>query len=104
MIPDHPGVTLRSQEVHRSEKKRKKNPEKPDFPVPDPDFRISAYGIANGAPRATCSQNFRPLAALEAEITRSLTIIKYRIYESILVKSDTKNILNLLRALYVLWT
>jgi len=76
-------VTLRSQEVHRSEKSEKKKfPENPDFPdpdpdFPDPDFRISSYGVANGTPRATCSQNFRPLAALEAEIFPSLTIIIY---------------------------
>merc|ERR1711923_198319 len=71
------GVTLRSQEVCRSQKKRKKKfPEKPDFR--DPDFRISVHAVAIGAKRATCSQNFRPLAAIEAEISRSLTIIKYR--------------------------
>ena len=29
------GVTLRSQEVHRSKKSEKKFPEKPDFPDPD---------------------------------------------------------------------
>ena len=67
------GVTLRSQEVRRSQKKRKKIPEKPDFP--DPDFRISAHHVEMGGPKTTCSQNFRPLAALEAEITRSKTII-----------------------------
>ena len=60
-------------------KSEKEFPENPDFPDPDSDFRISAYGVANGTPRATCSQNFKPLAALEAEISRSLTIIKYRI-------------------------
>ena len=77
MIPDHPGVTLRSQEVRRSEKCEKKIPENPDFPDPDPDFRISVHAVAKGAERATCSQNFRPLAALEAEITSSKTIIIY---------------------------
>jgi len=78
VIPDHPGSTLRSQEVRRSEKKRKKIPENPDLPDPDPDFRISSYGVANGAERATCSQNFRPLGAIVPEIFPSLTIIKYR--------------------------
>ena len=77
MIPEHPGVTLRSQEVHRSEKSEKKFPENPDFPDPDPDFRISAHGVAIGGPRATCSQNFRPLAAILSEIPRlKLIIIK----------------------------
>ena len=47
--------------------------------MPDPDFRISSYGVANGAERATCSQNFRPLGAIVPEIFASLTIIKYRI-------------------------
>ena len=74
-------MTLRSQEVHRSEKSEKKIPENPDFPDPDPDFRISAYAVAIGAERATCSQNFRPLAAVVPEIFPSLTIIKYRIRE-----------------------
>ena len=69
------GVTLRSQEVHRSEKSEKKIPEKPDFPDPDPDFRIYVHGVAMGAERATCSQNFRPLAAIVPENARSLTII-----------------------------
>jgi len=50
---------------------------------PDPEFRISAYGVANGAPRATCSQNFSPLAAVVLEITSSLTIIKYRITKGV---------------------
>ena len=77
MIPEHPGVTLRSQEVHRSEKS-KKIPENPDFPDPDPDFRICFHGVAIGAPRATCSQNFRPLAAVVPEIFGHITIIKYR--------------------------
>merc|ERR1712079_704720 len=72
------GVTLRSQEVRRSEKSEKKIPENPDFPDPDPDFRICFHGVANKAPRATCSHNFRPLAAVVSEIFRSLTIIKYR--------------------------
>ena len=58
---------------------KKKIPENPDFPDPDPDFRICFHGVANKAPRATCSQNFRPLAAVVPEIFRSLTIIKYRI-------------------------
>ena len=57
---------------------KKKFPENPDFPDPDPDFRISAHRVEMGGPKATCSQNFRPLAAIEAEISRSLTIIKYR--------------------------
>ena len=62
----------------RSQKKaEKKFPKNPDFP--DPDFRICFHAVAIGAPRATCSQNFRPLAVLEAEMLRSLTIIKYRI-------------------------
>ena len=56
---------------------KKKIPENPDFPDPDPDFRISVHGVAMGAERATCSQNFRPVAALEAEITTFITIIIY---------------------------
>ena len=42
------GVTLRSQEVHRSEKSEKKIPENPDFPDPDPDFRIYVHAVAIG--------------------------------------------------------
>ena len=74
------GVTLRSQEVRRSEKSEKKFPENPDFPDPDPYFRISSYGVANGAERATCSQNFRPLGAIVSKCLRHITIIKYRIF------------------------
>ena len=55
----------------------KKIPENPDFPDPDPDFRIYVHGVAMGAERATCSQNFRPLAAIEAEIRPPKTIIIY---------------------------
>ena len=62
------GVTLRSQEVHRSKKSEKKIPENPDFPDPDPDFRICVHAVAIGAERATCSQNFRPLAAILPEM------------------------------------
>ena len=77
-IPVHPGMTLRYQEVHRSEKKaKKKNPEKPDFPDPDPEFRISAHGVAIRGPRATCSQNFRPLATVVSELLRLKLIIIY---------------------------
>ena len=79
MIPDHPRGDPGVQEARRSEKSKKKIPENPDFPDPDPDFRICFHGVANKAPRATCSQNFRPLAAVVPEIFRSLTIIKYRI-------------------------
>ena len=75
----HPGVTLRSQEAIEAKKSEKKFSGKNDFPDPDPDFRFCFHAVAIRAERATCSQNFRPLAALEAEITRSLTIIKYRI-------------------------
>ena len=35
MIPVHPGSTLRSQGVGRSQKEQKKITEKPDFPDPD---------------------------------------------------------------------
>ena len=59
-------MTLRSQEVRRSEKKRKKIPENPDFP--DPDFRISVHAVAIEGPRPTCSQNFRPLATILPEL------------------------------------
>ena len=38
--------------------------EKSGFPGSEPDFRISVHGVEIGAPRATCSQNFRPLAAI----------------------------------------
>ena len=68
------GVFLRSQGVRRSEKKI---PENPVFPDPDPDFRISAYGVAMGAEMATCSQNFRSLSGIVPEIFGSLTIIIY---------------------------
>merc|ERR1712001_277846 len=54
------GVTLRSQGV-----RRKKN-----FPE-NPDFRISVHGVAMGAERATCGQNFRPLAAVVSEALRN---------------------------------
>ena len=54
-----------------------RNPEKPDFPDPDPDFRISAHAVAIGAKRATYSQNFRPLAAIVPEIPTFKTIIVY---------------------------
>ena len=77
MIPDHPRGDPEVQEARRSEKSKKKFPENPDFPDPDPDFRISVHGVAMGAERATCSQNFRPLAALEAEMNTSKTIIIY---------------------------
>ena len=74
----HPGGDPEVPRGRRSQKKAKKNfPEKPDFPDPDPDFRISVHAVAKGAERATCSQNFRPLPALEAEISRSKTIIIY---------------------------
>ena len=53
--------------------------EKMDFPDPDPDFRISAHRVATGGPKATCSQNFKALAAVVLKWTSSLTIIKYRI-------------------------
>ena len=93
MVREHPGVTLRSQEVHRSEKSEKKIPENPDFPDPDPDFRISVHAVAIGAKRATYSQNFRPLAAQEAEITRSLTIIKYRIISVRKIQFNSQNLM-----------
>ena len=60
-----------------AKKSEKKFPENPDFPDPDPDFRTCFHGVATGAPRATCSQNFRPLAAVVPEITSSKTIIIY---------------------------
>ena len=63
-----------------AKKAKKKFPEKPDFPDPEPDFRISTYAVEIGAKRATCSQNFRPLAAVVLKWTTSLTIIKYRIH------------------------
>ena len=53
--------------------------EKSGFPGSEPDFRISAHGVAMGGPRASYSQNFIPLAALVPEIPSSLTIIKHRI-------------------------
>ena len=77
MAPVHPGSTLRSQEVRRSKKSEKKIPEKPDFPDPDgPDRRPQG---AIGGPRATCSQNFRPLALMVPENTHLKTIIIYQI-------------------------
>ena len=69
------GLTPRSREVRRSKKKKKIGfSKKPDFPDPDPDFRISVHGIANGAPRATCSQNFRPLAAVVSEMLMAFEV------------------------------
>ena len=62
------------------EKRKKSFPENPDFLDPDPNFRIYVHGVAMGAERATCSQNFRPLAAIVPEIVPSLTIIKYRMF------------------------
>ena len=56
-----------------------KNPDFRKIGFPGPDFRICVHGVAMGAERATCSQNFRPLAAIEAEIFAFVTIIKYRI-------------------------
>ena len=82
MVPDHPGGDPEVPRGRRSQKKKRKKkfPEKPDLPDPDPDFRISAHAVAIGAERATCSQNFRPLAAVVPEThLRSLAIIKYRI-------------------------
>ena len=65
----HPGGDPEVPRGRRSQKKAKKKfPEKPDFPDPDPDFRISVHGVAIGAERATCSQNLRPLAAVVPEI------------------------------------
>ena len=55
MIPYHPGVTLRSQEVHRSKKSEKKIPEKPDFPDPDgpdPDVVLRERWGGRGLPVA----------------------------------------------------
>ena len=64
MVREPPGS---DPEVPRGLQKRKK----------DPDFRFCVHAVAIGAERATCSQNFRPLAALEAEITTFVTIIIY---------------------------
>ena len=52
-------------------KAKKKFLDFPDFPDPDPDFRISVHGVAMGAERATCGQNFRPLAAVVSEALRN---------------------------------
>ena len=68
-------MTLRSQEAVEAKKKRKKNSGKTGFP----GSGSSAHAVAIGAERAICSQNFRPLAATEAEIFAFVTIIKYRI-------------------------
>ena len=46
----------------------------PDRVNRDPE---SAPQVVIGGKRSTCSQNFRPLAALEAEITSLKTIIIY---------------------------
>ena len=73
-------MTLGSQKVHRSEKsKKKKIPEKPDLPDPDPDpdFRISVHGVEIRAPRATCGQNFRPLAAILLKLTMAFEVDNY---------------------------
>ena len=61
-------------------KAKKFFPENPGFPDPDPDFRISAHRVEMGGPKATCSQNFRPLGAVVSKCLRPLTIIKYRIF------------------------
>ena len=71
------GVTLRSHEVRRSKKKRKKNSGKTGFPGSGSGFPDQGHGYAIGGPRATCSQNFIPLAVLEAEIFHYKTIIIY---------------------------
>ena len=60
-----------------AKKSEKKFPENPDFPDPDPDFRIYVHAVAIGGPRPTCSQNFRPLATIVPEIITSKTIIIY---------------------------
>ena len=60
-----------------AKKAKKISGENPDFPDPDPEIRISAYGIEIGAERATCGQNFRPLAAVVTEIITLKTIIIY---------------------------
>ena len=77
-MPVHLGGDPEVPRVHRSGKKAKKKiPEKPDFPDPD---ELDPYPVLRerwGGPRATCSQNFRPLAAIEAEITTFVTILIY---------------------------
>ena len=72
MIPVHPGG---DPEVPRSEKSEKKIPEKPDFP--DPDFRISVHAVAKGGPKATCSQNFKALAAIVPEMPMAFEVDNY---------------------------
>ena len=56
-------------------KAKQKFPENPDFPDPDPDFRISAHRVEMGGPKATCSQNFKALAAIVPEIIPLKSII-----------------------------
>merc|ERR1711953_992970 len=55
--------------LKKSKKRKIRIFEKPDFP--DPDFRISVHGVAMGAERATCGQNFIPLAAVVSEALRN---------------------------------
>merc|ERR1712087_379242 len=55
--------------LKESKKRKIRIFEKPDYP--DPDFRISVHGVAMGAERATCGQNFRPLAAVVSEALRN---------------------------------
>ena len=80
MIPDHPGGDPEVPRGPKKQKKRKKIPDNPDFPDLDPDFRISVHGVAMGASKATCSQNFKALATIVPEMLRRITIIKYRIF------------------------
>ena len=82
MVREHPGGDPegpREERVLRSEKKISGKTGFPGSGSGYPDLRISVHAVAKGAERATCSQNFRPLAAIEAEISTFVTIIKYRI-------------------------
>ena len=67
-----PSVTIRLEwgdhkESFEAKKKKIRIFEKSGFPGSEPDFRISVHGVEIRAPRATCSQNFRPLAAVVSE-------------------------------------
>ena len=78
MVPVHPGGEPEVPRGRRSQKKRKKIPEKPDFPDPDePDPDVVLRERSGGRARATCSQNFRPLAAVVPEITSLKSRIIY---------------------------
>ena len=85
MVPVHPGGDPEVPRGRRSQKKsEKKISGKTGFAGSGFAGSVPRPQGAMGVLRATCSQNFRPLAALEAENFPSVTIIKYRIMLNLL--------------------